>query len=326
MLDGVARSWRRSWRRNHCQPRLRALVALLCRGSSRSWTWADDRSLFARDQTCPARSSAGATRGDREGIRGRERPGQGPRCANSDTLRRVPQIAQTADHALRILEELGMGEPLSASQLCQRLDINRTVAHRLLKTLEARGFVMKKGTTFAIGATLIRLAGTVEPDLRMIAVPCMAAVAQQTHESVVLHVVDGQQAVVLEQAVATEHLVQVSHRLGSRHPLFSGASGRAILAFLPDKEVAKVLKGTDDLDAIERSLELIREQHFAVSHDELQMGVHGIAVPLFGADETAIGSIAILVPTSRAQNLETHLDALWRASSEIRAQHSSRAV
>ncbi|MEU4233236.1 IclR family transcriptional regulator [Nonomuraea sp. NPDC026600] len=233
----------------------------------------------------------------------------------------MSEIAQTADHALRILEELGKGEPLSPTELCQRLDLNRTVVHRLLKTLAARGFVLRQGVNYRPGAALVRIASTIEPDLRAVAVPIMSKVAHDAGETVVLHVVDGAQAVVLGEAVATEHVVQVRHRIGSRHPLNSGASGRAILAFLPTETAAKIVRNADDPERVAEDLKAIRSHGYALSHDELQMGVHGIAVPVLGVNGVAIGSLAILTPVNRAHGLERHVDGLQSASAQIQSEY-----
>jgi IclR family KDG regulon transcriptional repressor len=240
---------------------------------------------------------------------------------NNGTLDGVSEIAQTADHALRILEELGKGEPLSPTELCQRLGLNRTVVHRLLKTLAARGFVLRQGPNYRPGATLVRLAMSIEPGLRALAAPIMSKVSHDVGETVVLHVIDGAQAVVLEEAVATEHVVQVRHRIGSRHPLSSGASGRAMLAFLPADATTKIVKSAHDPEHVAEKLEAVRRDGYALSHDELQLGVHGIAVPILGVDGVAIGSLAILAPVSRAQGLEKHVDRLRSAVAQIQKEY-----
>jgi DNA-binding IclR family transcriptional regulator len=235
----------------------------------------------------------------------------------------VPEIAQTADHALRILEELGRGVALSPIDLAERLDLNRTVVHRLLVTLNARGFVSRQGMLYQPGATLIRLANSIEPDLRAAAGPIMKRLAERIHESVVLHVLDGVDAVVLDQAVYDGHVLQVSHRIGSRHALAQGASGRAILAFQPDAIVRKVLKHSDAPNAIERNISAVVQMRYSLSHDELQMGVHGLAVPLLTKGGFALGSLAALVPVGRARGLEDHVDALWASADEIMRSYAS---
>lgn len=238
----------------------------------------------------------------------------------------MSDIAQTADHALRILEELGKGKALSPNELCQRLDLNRTVVHRLLKTLAARGFVLRQGHDYRPGVALLRLASVIEPDLRAAAVPVMARLADEVDETVVLHVVDGLQAVVLEQAVATRHVVQVSHHIGSRHPLTTGASGRALLAFLPRDVSDKAVAASDDPAALRKELEAVRKMGYALSHDELQWGVHGLAVALRNESGAALGSLAILVPAGRVTELERHVGVLVAAVDEISAAHSAQAI
>ncbi|QXJ21128.1 IclR family transcriptional regulator [Actinomadura graeca] len=229
----------------------------------------------------------------------------------------MTEIAQTADHALRILEELGEAGPLGPTELAQRLGLNRTVVHRLLKTLAARGFVSRQDNLYRPGPALARLAETIQPDLRAVAGPVMDRVAEASGETVVLHSLDGHEAVVLDQAVATRHVVQVSHRIGARHPLTVGASGRAILAFLPADAVARILKAEEEPAPVEKSLATVRRRGYAQSHDELQLGVHGIAVPLRAADGTAFASLAILVPTSRTHDLERRVPLLTSAAHDV---------
>ncbi|WP_329548539.1 IclR family transcriptional regulator [Streptomyces sp. NBC_01356] len=232
----------------------------------------------------------------------------------------MPEIAQTADHALRILEELGKGTPLTPTELCERLGLHRSVVHRLLATLDARGFVSKHGARYQLGVAMVRLSSTVEPDLRAVAGPVMSKISDAIGESVVLDILDGSQAVVLEQAVATLHIVQISHRIGSRHPLTSGASGRAILAFLPARQLGRALREAPEPDVLKESLDDVRRRGYATSHDELQLGVYGIAVPLLDREGHAFASMAILVPSGRSGDLERHVDALRAGAEEIQSR------
>jgi DNA-binding IclR family transcriptional regulator len=84
-----------------------------------------------------------------------------------------------------------------------------------------------------------------------------------------------------------------------------------------------VLKNVDQSGAAQRSLEAVRQMGYALSHDELQMGVHGLAVPILGADRISVGSLAAIVPAGRARGLESHVDALWSAAAEIVANYQA---
>jgi DNA-binding IclR family transcriptional regulator len=136
---------------------------------------------------------------------------------------------------------------------------------------------------------------------------------------VVLHIADGLDAQVLEQYAAVKHVVRVEHEIGSRHPLILGASGRALLAHLPPKVVAKVVSRADNPASVERQLDGIRQLGYALSHDELQNGVHGLAVPVLDATGHGVASLAIIVPALRATGLIDYIDVLTEASNEVAA-------
>jgi IclR family transcriptional regulator, KDG regulon repressor len=238
--------------------------------------------------------------------------------SNNGIVRIMPEIAQTADHALAILNELGEGIPLSPAELAVRLGLNRTVVHRLLVTLNARGFVLRQGAQYRPGAAILHLAQLIEPDLRAVAGPVMRRLAVATEESIVLHIPDGKDAVVLHQVVADGHVLQVSHRIGARHSLAVSASGRAILAFSPEPLTRQVAAKAEDEATLRRSLEAVRALGYSLSHDELQEGVHGVAVPIrAGADGTATASLAALMPTMRAAGIERHVSALLEGAAQI---------
>lgn len=228
----------------------------------------------------------------------------------------MPEIAQTADHALRILEELGQGEPLSLAQLAERLRLSKTATHRLLVTLGARGFVLRQGGQYHPGATLVRLAAALRPDLRAASADVMRTLAAATGETVVLHILDDLEAVVIDQAVASRHLVRVSHQIGSRHSLSLGASGRVILAFAGSSVRRRVLADHSDPASVEGSLASIATAGYAQSHDELQEGVQGIAAPVFD-HHGVVASLAVLVPVARAEGAGDHVPRLLKAARGI---------
>jgi DNA-binding IclR family transcriptional regulator len=194
--------------------------------------------------------------------------------------------------------------------VARSLELNRTVVHRLLSTLHQRGFISRQRDGYVPGPIIIRIANGIQPELRTHGRAVMLELSESVGETVVLHIPDGEDAVVLEQVVSERHVVRVEHKIGSRHPLRQGASGRAMLAFLPTALSERVVRNAESPDALERQLQGVRQLGYALSHDELQMGVHGLAVPVLDAAGTAAASLAILVPTTRASGLGQHTEAL----------------
>lgn len=231
----------------------------------------------------------------------------------------MAEISKTADQALAVLLAVSESQPCTPAQLARDLRMNRTVVHRLLATLHRRGFVIRHDDGYAPGPMLIRLADSVQSKLTAHGRTATARLCETTGETVVLHVRDGDEAVVLLQSVSSQHVVRVEHKIGSRHSLLAGASGRAILAFLEGKTVERITGLTEHPETVARQLEGIRHLGYALSHDELQLGVHGVAVPVLDEAEQALASLAVLVPTSRTNAVTHYIDALLQAGAQLSA-------
>ena len=228
----------------------------------------------------------------------------------------MPEISKTADQALSTLLELSESGPMTAAELSRSLKLNRTVIHRLLTTLHRRGFIIRQANGYVPGALLVRIAARVQPELRAAAAVHMAALAEEIGETIVLHVPDGNDAVVLEQVVGTRYVVRVQHQIGSRHSLAVGASGRALLAFMDQATIDRVSRSSDASDRLDGQLETVRQLGYAITHDELQNDVYGLAVPV-RQNGHAVASLAVLVPTTRAGAIAEHLPRLETAAQQV---------
>lgn len=231
----------------------------------------------------------------------------------------VAEISKTADQALAVLLAVCESRACTPAQLARDLQMNRTVVHRLLATLHQRGFVIRRDDGYAPGTMLLRLAKHVQPRLTTHGRIAAVQLSEAVGETVVMHIRDGDDAVVLLQAVSDQHVVRVEHEIGSRHSLLAGASGRAILAFLDPETVKRITGRAEHPDAVSRQLAGVRHLGYALSHDELQQGVHGIAAPVVNGAERALASLAVLVPTSRTGTLTQHTDSLLEAGAKLSA-------
>jgi DNA-binding IclR family transcriptional regulator len=227
------------------------------------------------------------------------------------------QGAKTVDQALSVLLALE-DRPRTASDLAETTGLNRTVVHRMLATLHERGFVRREADLYSPGAVFVRFANTVEPALRTASRVPMSQLSDASGETIVLSVPDHLDAVAIEQLPGRRHPLRVEYDLGSRRPMVKGASGRVILAFLAEDVIARALRTTTDPDELRARLEQARSEGFAVSRNELQTGVHGIAVPV-STGGRVVASLSLILPEQRGDSLLEYLDALLRASKEISA-------
>ncbi|MEO7401633.1 MAG: IclR family transcriptional regulator [Polaromonas sp.] len=225
-----------------------------------------------------------------------------------------PSPVTTADRVLQVLAVLAQhGQALSAADLMARTGLARSTLYRQLGRLKRWGFVLENEGHYAPGPLSLQLAlgfdlashlvGQARPDLQ--------ALAQQSHESVGLVVAVNDQAICLDM-VESQQSLRCSFEKGRSVPLRVGASAKCLLAHLPDAARASVLDGQYGPQSAEREdaqaeLDVIRQAGFAVSTGEVDAGVWGVSVPLFGAARRAVGAITLMAPISRVQNQEQSL-------------------
>lgn len=229
----------------------------------------------------------------------------------------MAEVSLTGAQMLVVLEAVVEHGPVSAAEVARICNMNRTVAHRLLVTLAQRSYVKRGDKGYGIGPTVLRLAQQGDRYMRAIIKPIIEDLARRCNETVVVHAISDLEAVVIEQAVVQQHLVRVEHRPGSRHPIHVGASGWSLLAFQPEKTITRVVSRLDDPAAARACIAEIRQAGYSVTHDELQLGVHGVAVPILDRDGHCEMSLAILVPVTRSGSLLNFVEPLQTAAQMI---------
>lgn len=232
----------------------------------------------------------------------------------------MAEIAKTADQALQVLAAVIDDGPVTAQQVARSLGLNRTVTHRLLVTLQARGFVRKHGSDYSAGPFFLKAAQRAWPAAFSQARSVVRELAEVHGETVLLTVADGDQAVAIDQVVAEKHPVRVGYPIGDRHPLTVGASGRAILGYLEPRQLERVLESIVDAGELARVRHGLDELHrlgFAESYNELHPGIYGVAVPLLDADGYALASLALLAPIERADQVRALVPVLQEAAESV---------
>jgi IclR family transcriptional regulator, acetate operon repressor len=242
------------------------------------------------------------------------------------------EISKTADEALQVLLELGRAGGRTPAELARALNLNRTVVHRQLATLAARGFVRRTGSdpVYVLGAAVLELAQSVEPAIRSVALPVMRDLAADTAETVLLctpNLSTDPCVTVLDQVIAERHVVRVAYRLGHLVPLSVSAGGRAVLAFLGDPAAReRAIAAAADPDLCRSQVAEITVAGYAASRDELLRDVSGIAAPVLDDQGHAVASLSVTAPVSRHTGLTAMVPALLRAAREVSARLDEAAA
>jgi len=233
----------------------------------------------------------------------------------------------TLDKGLRVLEALSEADTSSATLtvLSRSLGMHRTTLFRILGTLRARGYVSRDRDTdrYRLGARVLTLASAVleDLDIRQVAMPALRTLNQQTRELIYLTVLDHGEIITVEHLESDQPLT-LRARIGARRPLHCTASGKALLAYLPESEIESLLDA--DLtaftprtitrpDVLRQQLVESRERGFAWDDEEYLDGVRCVAAPVFGMEGRAIGAVSLAAPTMR-----TPWERLWQLGSEVR--------
>lgn len=184
--------------------------------------------------------------------------------------------SQTLSRGIRILEILADARAaLSIDEIAARLGVHRSVAYRLLRTLEDHGLVGRDGSgRIELGVRLAALAAGAARDLQAEALPELTAVANDLAVTCFVAVLDRDEAVTLVSVEPRHAIASVAQRPGSRHPVAIGAPGKAILTLVPPSQWPADAAGisADVADAAARG--------FAQSHDEVIPSLRSVAVPL----------------------------------------------
>ena len=184
------------------------------------------------------------------------------------------EISQTLDRGLRVLDVLAATpDGLTMTELAARLDVNRTVVHRLVGTLERHALVRRDARgRLRVGLGVLRLGASVQPVLREVATPVLRHLAEAVGCTAHLTVADGEEALALVVVEPSWTDFHVGYRVGSRHPLVQGAAGRAIL-------LGRAADPTP----------------YVVTVGELQSGARGLAAPVRDVPglEASIGIVTL---------------------------------
>ncbi|HCX85783.1 MAG TPA: ArsR family transcriptional regulator [Micrococcales bacterium] len=188
-----------------------------------------------------------------------------------------PSPSQTLSRGIRVLELLEEARsPLTVEQLAQGLGVHRSIAYRLVRTLEDHGLVTREASgRYALGARLAALAAAVAHDLQGVALPELATAADDLRMTCFLAVLDHTDCITLVSAEPRHAVASVAQRPGARHAVTRGAPGKAILAILPEAEWP-----ADADDALRAEVEASRRTGYTTSHDEVIATVRAVAVPL----------------------------------------------
>lgn len=199
-------------------------------------------------------------------------------------------------------------------QLAEALRLSPSTVYRLLIALEEHGLLEKdhQSGRYRIGFELYRMAYRAQSKfpLREIAMPLMRRMVDECNETVFLGVYDRFRMEMMYIAVAeSQHPLRYVLPLYEWIPVYCGASGLVIMAFLPEEERRLIIERTKltpltdrtitDPAILEQELAIIRDKGYSITRGQRIPGAIAIAAPIWGPDGRVLGEIHITTPEQR---------------------------
>jgi DNA-binding IclR family transcriptional regulator len=219
---------------------------------------------------------------------------------------------QSVDRAISVLEILARNGGAGVSEVAADIGVHKSTAFRLLAALEERGLVEQNHDRgrYQLGFGILRLASAIPARLDLVqqARPVLDELAATLGETVNLAVLREHYAVNVDQARGPA-AVSAQNWVGQLTPLHATSSGKVLLAHLPAPERAELIarNGLPRLtpatvtsaQELEDSLARIREEGYATTFEELEVGLNAVAVPVCDHRRSVVGAVSVSGPAYR---------------------------
>lgn len=247
------------------------------------------------------------------------------------------KVAGTSGTVTRILAILSViaeaGGSVGVTDIATALSLPMSTSHRLLDLLRSAGFVERDAAQrrYRLGLKFLRIASLVmqNTSFAKLCQPALERITAQTGETALYceYLLDHHMAAYAAKSDST-HSLRYRLRLFESAPVECGASGLAILSFLPSHVRVRVcatprpspLTGKSlSSSALAAQIETTRRKGFAFNNEDKLPASIGIAVPVRMSDERPIGSLTLTIPESRfvKSKLKTYVALLTEEAKSL---------
>ena len=236
---------------------------------------------------------------------------QGAQAGERRAPKKRTRLSSVAN-ALRLVKAFSEDHyEIGISDLAKRLGLAKSTVHRLASTLLEQGMLEQNAGDgkYRLGLALFELGTLVrrKMDFTVEARPFLRMLMEKTGETVHLAILD-RDSVLYIITHESKQALRMGSKVGTRAPVHSTAVGKALLAFQPEEEIARLIaRGLPpsttstivDGKALQRELAQVRARNYAVDDEESELGLRAIAAPIRGDSGNVVAAISIAGPVHR---------------------------
>jgi len=249
-----------------------------------------------------------------------------------------PDFIEALARGLEVIAAFEPGRPaMTLSEVASASGLARPTARRILLTLQELGYVRAVGSAggagFALTPRVLELGVAYVRSMHLwdVARPYMETLSARTNESCSIAQLDGPDIVYVAR-VAVPKIVALAVQIGTRFPAVQTSLGKVLLAALGPQEVDRVLaepsrsglvpRWRPDRDEREAELRQVRARGWALTDQQLTLGIRSVAAPLRNGAGEVIAALNVnshAAETSVDYLIDHHLPLLLHAAGEISA-------
>ncbi|MFB6109162.1 MAG: IclR family transcriptional regulator [Haloplanus sp.] len=224
-----------------------------------------------------------------------------------------PRTLKTVERTVEIVEALETLDGAGVTELAAHLDMSKSTTYHYLATLQQEDFVVKNGEQYELGLQFLLSGEYVRNQNRLYKYGKdeVEDLAEATGEYANLFTEQHGKGINLYKVRGSDAVGSgyQTNKLQRPDYLHCTATGKAILAYLPEERVDEILDQhglpaqtantiTDRSDLFEK-LETVRERGYAYNDEEEVEGLRAVGAPVIDRNDNVLGSLSVAGPTSR---------------------------
>ena len=214
------------------------------------------------------------------------------------------------NRAFDILELILQENQLSLGEIANKTGVAKSTAHRYLKTLESRGYLIYENNEYKISHRFtifthhIRTRNSYYPLIQ----EKISDVAEKTGELVQFGIEEYGSIIYIFSSRGSQG-IQINAEVGKPDPLHSTACGKAIMSTWSTEEIDTYIKinglqqitsqTITDSETLHQNLQQTNERGYSINNQENIEQLKAIGVPVRDSNNQCIGAISVAGPTRR---------------------------
>lgn len=218
------------------------------------------------------------------------------------------KLNRTTQRTVEILKLVSKNpDGITLDDICEKLSLPKTSAYDIVTTLAEMGMVnVTKGQkqTYTIGLAAYRIGINYTNNLDFIGIiePELKAFSKEVGKTVFFGVRSDHEVVYICK-FEPENPIITTATVGTKNPMYCTSLGKAILAYSDEETRQQVMNRIKfrpktertilSKEALERELETVRENGYALDAREMEEHMECVGAPVFGPDGSVMGAISV---------------------------------